>query len=121
LITLRRINRLLRHRSAIVESRTLNLVERDRQTGMGEIIATTPTSKPVYVLGKWLSNLFNTGQMVFSATPPVLRQLPATWLAGVAATFVAGSGAWLHLALAGETVSPLGWAVDSKEGPPFLP
>jgi ABC-type transport system involved in multi-copper enzyme maturation permease subunit len=34
-----------------------NAVERDRQTGVGEIIATTPTTKPVYVLGKWLSNL----------------------------------------------------------------
>jgi hypothetical protein len=34
-----------------------NAVGRDRQTGVGEIIATTPTSKGVYVLGKWLSNL----------------------------------------------------------------
>jgi hypothetical protein len=32
-------------------------VERDRQTEVGEIIAATPTSKPAYVLGKWLSNL----------------------------------------------------------------
>lgn len=32
-------------------------VERDRQTGVGQIIATTPTSKPVYLLGKWFSNL----------------------------------------------------------------
>jgi hypothetical protein len=34
-----------------------NAVARDRQTGVGEIIATTPISKPAYVLGKWLSNL----------------------------------------------------------------
>lgn len=34
-----------------------NAVARDRQTGVGEILATTPISKPVYVLGKWLSNL----------------------------------------------------------------
>ena len=34
-----------------------NTVERDRQTGVGQIIATTPTSKIIYVAGKWLSNL----------------------------------------------------------------
>lgn len=34
-----------------------NAVERDRQTGVGQIIATTPTGKFVYVVGKWLSNL----------------------------------------------------------------
>jgi len=34
-----------------------NAIERDRQTGVGQIIATTPTGKLVYVVGKWLSNL----------------------------------------------------------------
>jgi hypothetical protein len=34
-----------------------NAVERDRQTGVGQIIATTPIGKLVYVMGKWLSNL----------------------------------------------------------------
>jgi hypothetical protein len=34
-----------------------NAVERDRQTRVGQIIATTPTSNLVYVVGKWLSNL----------------------------------------------------------------
>jgi hypothetical protein len=52
---------------------------------------------------------FNTGQMVFSAPRPALRQLPATWLAGVAVTVVVSSGAWLRLALAGETACLLGW------------
>jgi hypothetical protein len=33
-----------------------NAVEHDRRTGVGEIIATSPTSKLVYVAGKWLSN-----------------------------------------------------------------
>lgn len=33
-----------------------NAIERDRQTGVGQIIATTPLSKLFYVLGKWLSN-----------------------------------------------------------------
>jgi hypothetical protein len=34
-----------------------NTIERDRRTGVGEIIATTPIGKPVYMLGKWLSNM----------------------------------------------------------------
>ncbi|MCP4417576.1 MAG: hypothetical protein GY805_13210 [Chloroflexi bacterium] len=34
-----------------------NAIDRDYQTGVGQIIATTPTSKPAYLLGKWLSNL----------------------------------------------------------------
>ncbi len=34
-----------------------NAIERDRQTHVGQIIATTPISKPVYIIGKWLSNL----------------------------------------------------------------
>lgn len=36
---------------------TKNTIERDRQTRVGQILATTPISKPMYVLGKWLSNL----------------------------------------------------------------
>jgi len=31
-------------------------VARDRQTGVGQIIATTPLKRPLYLLGKWLSN-----------------------------------------------------------------
>ncbi len=34
-----------------------NTIERDTRTGVGEIIATTPLSKPMYTLGKWLSNM----------------------------------------------------------------
>ena len=34
-----------------------NTIERDRRTGVGEIIATTPISKSAYLFGKWLSNL----------------------------------------------------------------
>jgi hypothetical protein len=34
-----------------------NTLERDRRTGVGEIIATTPISKAMYTLGKWLSNV----------------------------------------------------------------
>jgi hypothetical protein len=55
----------------------------------------------------------NTGQMVFSVPRPALRQLPAIWLAGVVVAVVAGSGAWLHLALTGETTSLLAWFVGA--------
>lgn len=34
-----------------------NSVNRDYQTRVGQIIATTPLSKPLYMIGKWLSNL----------------------------------------------------------------
>lgn len=39
-------------------------VERDRQTGVGQIIATTPLTRAQYLLGKWLSNLAVLGTMV---------------------------------------------------------
>jgi len=35
---------------------------------------------------------YNTGQVVFSAPRPVLRQLPATWIAGVVLALVTSSG-----------------------------
>lgn len=31
-------------------------VARDRETGVGQIMATTPLTRPLYLLGKWLSN-----------------------------------------------------------------
>lgn len=34
-----------------------NVVGRDRHTGVGQVLATTPMSNLVYVVGKWLSNL----------------------------------------------------------------
>jgi hypothetical protein len=34
-----------------------NAISRDRQTRVGQIIASTPISKLVYVIGKWFSNL----------------------------------------------------------------
>jgi ABC-type transport system involved in multi-copper enzyme maturation permease subunit len=56
---------------------------------------------------------FGTEQMLFSVPRPALRQLPATWLAGVVVAVVAGSGAWLFLALHGEMVSLLAWLVGA--------
>jgi hypothetical protein len=68
----------------------------------------------LWPLGVWAQmgareRRFNTGQMVFSAPHSALRQLPATWLAGVVAAVVATSGAWLRLALTGELLGLLGW------------
>lgn len=54
---------------------------------------------------------FNTEQVVFSVPQPALRQLPAMWLAGALVAVVAGSGAWLTLALMGEVVGLLAWFV----------
>jgi hypothetical protein len=34
-----------------------NAIARDTETGVGQIIATTPLRCPAYILGKWLSNL----------------------------------------------------------------
>ena len=53
--------------------------------------------------------LLNTGQLVFAAPRPALRQVPATWLSGVAVTIVTGSGAWLYLILAGQAAGLPGW------------
>ena len=39
-------------------------VARDYETGVGQIIATTPLSRPLYALGKWLSNFGVLGVMV---------------------------------------------------------
>jgi hypothetical protein len=41
-----------------------NAVERDTRTGVGQIMATTPLSRPVYTLGKWLSNFAVLASMV---------------------------------------------------------
>jgi len=60
---------------------------------------------------------YNTGQMVFSAPHPVTRQLPATWLAAVFFTVVAGSGACVRLALTGEITGLLAWFVGALFAP----
>jgi hypothetical protein len=56
-----------------------NAVERDRRTGVGQILATTPMSKPLYTLGKALSNL-----AVLLAMVAVLAVMAvvAQWMAG---------------------------------------
>jgi hypothetical protein len=39
-------------------------IERDRETGVGQLIAASPLSKPLYILGKWLSNVAVLAAMV---------------------------------------------------------
>jgi len=51
----------------------------------------------------------NAQQMVFSSAAPLMRQLPATWLAGFLVTTLMGSGAALKLLGAGDTVGLLAW------------
>jgi hypothetical protein len=40
-------------------------VARDYETGVGQIMATTPLTRPLYTLGKWLSNFAVLGVMIF--------------------------------------------------------
>jgi len=42
-----------------------NAIARDYETGVGQIMATTPLSRPLYLLGKWLSNMAVLDVMVF--------------------------------------------------------
>ena len=51
-------------------------VERDRCTGVGQILASTPLSKGAYMFGKWLSNIAVVGAMVLAIiAASVLLQL----------------------------------------------
>ena len=63
-----------------------NVVDRDRQTGVGEILAGTPLSKASYLLGKFLSN---SGVLV--------SMLLVLALAAVAMQFLAAEDRTLHV------------------------
>jgi len=51
----------------------------------------------------------NTQQMIFSSTAPLMRQLPATWLAGIIVAALTGGGAALKLLIVGDGVGLLAW------------
>jgi hypothetical protein len=51
----------------------------------------------------------NAHQMVFSSAAPLMRQLPAIWLAGFVVTVLTGSGVAIKLFGAGDTVGLLAW------------
>lgn len=54
-------------------------IERDRRTGVGQILATTPMTKAMYTLGKWLSNVAVVTTMVLAiiASSALLQLLRA--------------------------------------------
>ena len=60
---------------------------------------------------------YNTGQVVFSAPRPVLRQLPATWIAGVVLALVTSSGFVFRILTAGQ----VGLLVPLAIGAAFIP
>jgi len=51
------------------------------------------------------------GAIVFSAPQPLLRQFPATWMAGIIVTALTGSGVGLYLLLASDWAHLLAWGV----------
>ena len=61
-------------------------VARDRETGVGQIMATTPMTRPLYMLGKWFSNF-----AVLTAMVIVLA------LAGILIQFWTGESAQIDL------------------------
>jgi len=61
----------------------------------------------------------NTGQMVFSSAAPLMRQLPATWLAGFLVAVLTGSGVALKLLIAGDGVGLLAWLSGALFIPSF--
>jgi hypothetical protein len=52
-----------------------------------------------------------TGQLLFSSPHPLLRQMPAAWLAGVVATALVSSGMGLRLLATGDGSGLLAWIV----------
>jgi len=51
----------------------------------------------------------NTQQMVFSSAAPLMRQLPATWLAGFIVAGLTGGGAALRLLVSGDGTGLIAW------------
>jgi hypothetical protein len=56
---------------------------------------------------------FGTDQLLFSCARILSRQFPAAWIAGILVAALAGLGAAVRLALAGQTVGLLAWAAGA--------
>jgi hypothetical protein len=56
---------------------------------------------------------FDTGGLLFSAARPLLRQLPATWAAGVILALLTGAGAAVRFLAAGDMVAFGAWLVGA--------
>jgi len=74
-----------------------NAITRDIETGVGQIIATTPLKRPAYTLGKWLSNVSVLTVMI-----------AVTALSTVVLQFVLGEDHHINLL---SLLSPLVWIV----------
>jgi len=61
----------------------------------------------------------NAHQMVFSSAAPLMRQLPAAWLAGFIVTLLAGGGVALKLISAGDGAGLLAWLSGALFIPSF--
>ncbi len=61
----------------------------------------------------------NTQQMVFSSAAPLMRQLPAQWVAGFIVTALTGSGVLINLLKAGDTIGLLAWTSAAVFIPSF--
>ena len=61
-------------------------IARDRETGVGQIMAATPMTKPLYLLGKWLSNL-----------ALLMTMVGVLALAGIGIQYIAGESTTLNL------------------------
>ncbi len=62
---------------------------------------------------------FDTGGLLFSAPRPLLRQLPATWAAGVVLAMLTGSGAAIHFLAKGDFAALGAWLVGALFIPTF--
>jgi hypothetical protein len=54
---------------------------------------------------------YRTGQLIFSSPRPLLRQLTAVWISGVAVTMLVSSGMGLRLLIGGDVAGVLTWLV----------
>lgn len=74
-----------------------NAISRDAETGVGQILATTPLKRPAYTLGKWLSNL-----------AVLVVMLAVTILATIVLQLALGEDRHIHLA---SLLPPLIWII----------
>lgn len=54
-----------------------------------------------------------TNQYIFASARPVMRQLPASWLAGASLAMIVGGGVGLHLLMVGNIAGLLTWIVGA--------
>lgn len=100
-------------------------------TFIGTLAAPLPAVKEIALPLAWIwpiliwsplgtrESRFDTGGLLFSAPRPLLRQLPATWAAGVVLAMFTGSGAALHFLVKGDLAGVGAWLVGALFIPTF--